>query len=166
MYVCIVNKFIYFPNRPFERVAAAMEMTENAVRLLVSRSTKSQSKTDLSASSSSNIATPIFDNFTVGAIRRHIHAMFIAKQLFTIDTLTEALKRSAIIPENTSEKAVWRILHSMGFQYKTSQRKMYVRKESIDVVCRRIDALRSLRQHRIEGRQMVYFKDVNLYSDI
>ena len=33
---------------------------------------------------------------------------------------------------------------------------MYVKKETLDVVCRRVNALRSLRKHREEGRQVVY----------
>ena len=82
--------------------------------------------------------------------------MFVSKQFFTIPTLADDLKKSNIIPEGTSEKAVWRIVHNMGFRYKMSKRKMYVRKESLDVVCHRIDVLRALKQSRIEGRQVVY----------
>ncbi|XP_066969118.1 uncharacterized protein [Macrobrachium rosenbergii] len=44
----------------------------------------------------------------------------------------------------------------MGFQYRTSQQKVYVRKKSLDIVCRRIGALRALWHHREEGRQVVY----------
>lgn len=44
----------------------------------------------------------------------------------------------------------------MGFRYKTAQRKMYVKKESIDIVCRRISALRALRHRREEGLEVVY----------
>lgn len=85
-----------------------------------------------------------------------MHTMFAAKRFFTIATLAEELKKLNIIPGETSEKAVWRILHNMGFQYKTSQRKMYLRKETLDVVCCRIDALQSLKQHRDKGREVVY----------
>lgn len=61
-----------------------------------------------------------------------------------------------IIPEGTSETSLWRLLHVMGFCYKTAQRKMYARKESLEIVCRRISALRLLKQFREEGRQVVY----------
>ena len=131
-----------------------MGMTPNAERLLVSRS-KNPCPPETPASSS-NTSPRVFDNFTVGSIRRHVHTMFAAKRFFTIATLAEELKKLNIIPGETSEKAVWRILHNMGFQYKTSQRKMYLRKETLDVVCRRIDALRSLKQHRDKGREVVY----------
>ncbi|XP_063868235.1 uncharacterized protein LOC135104633 [Scylla paramamosain] len=47
----------------------------------------------------------------------------------------------------------------MGFRYKTSQRKMYMKEETLDVVCRRVNALRSLRNHQEEGRQMVYVNE-------
>lgn len=69
------------------------------------------------------------------------------------------LKRAEIIPEIMSESSVLRLMHAMGFQYKTSQRKMYVRRESMDIVCRRIAALRALRHHRDEGRQVVYMDE-------
>lgn len=66
------------------------------------------------------------------------------------------LKAASIIPEVTSESSVLRLMQTMGFRFRTAQRKMYVRKESLDVVCRRISALRALRRHREEGRQVVY----------
>ena len=46
----------------------------------------------------------------------------------------------------------------MGFKYKLSKRKMYVRKESRDV-SRRISALRALRRHRNEGTVVVYLDE-------
>ncbi|KAK3870173.1 hypothetical protein Pcinc_024575 [Petrolisthes cinctipes] len=97
-----------------------------------------------------------FDNFTVGAIRRHIHIKFFEKQHFTLRVIAADLKTAGIIPEDTSDTTVWRIMHTMGFQYRLSQRKMYVRRESMDVVCRRIGALRALQRHREEGRKVVY----------
>ena len=137
--------YVYVSCRPFECVADAIGMTTNAVRLLVSRNKTFDSATDspleTPPASSSNTPTPVFDNFAVGAIRRRIHTMFVSKQFFTIPTLADDLKKSNIIPEGTSEKAVWRIVHNMGFRYKMSKRKMYVRKESLDVVCCRIDVL-------------------------
>ena len=33
---------------------------------------------------------------------------------------------------------------------------MYVKKETLDIVCRRVNAPRSLRKHRVEGKQLVY----------
>lgn len=44
----------------------------------------------------------------------------------------------------------------MGFRYKTEKRKLYARKESMDIIWKRIRALRSLKQFREEGRQIVY----------
>lgn len=102
-------------------------------------------------------ATPrAFDNFAVGAIRRHVHSEFAKKHTFTIKTLTDDLRKNDIIPTETSDTAVWRLLHTMGFRYKTSKRKMYVRKESLDIVCWRIGTLRALREYRKEGRRVVY----------
>ena len=100
-----------------------------------------------------------FDNFTVGAIRRKIYDKFQAKEVFTITTLTKEMRMTNIIPESTSETSVWRLIHNMGFRYKTSQRKMYVRKESLDIVCRRIGALRALKRHREEGREVIYLDE-------
>lgn len=102
---------------------------------------------------------PHFDNFTVGAIRRLVHSKFAAKQAFTMASLTKDLKTAGIVPEATSETSVWRLIRAMGFRYKTSQRKMYVRKESLDIVCRRINALRALQRHRQEGREVVYLDE-------
>lgn len=129
-------------------------MTVNAVKVMLQRAARSQPVTH-------SVETPrepptTFDNFTIGAIRRHIHEKFAVKETFTVRTLTESLKRATIIPEGTSETSVWRLIHTMGFRFKTSQRKMYVRKESLDIVCRRISALRALKKQREEGRQVVY----------
>ncbi|XP_066938309.1 uncharacterized protein [Macrobrachium rosenbergii] len=98
----------------------------------------------------------VYDEFTIGNIRRFVHQKFSAKQNFTISTLTKDLKKEGIIPQKTSETSLWRILHKMGFRYKTAQRKIYARRESLDIVCKRIGALRSLRQFREEGREVVY----------
>ena len=82
---------------------------------------------------SPTISSHQFDNFTIGAIRRRVHDMFSAKQNITVRALVEDLRKAQIIPEDTSRMSVWRILHKMGFRYKTSQRKMYVRKEFLDI---------------------------------
>ncbi|XP_066958630.1 uncharacterized protein [Macrobrachium rosenbergii] len=66
------------------------------------------------------------------------------------------LKTANIIPEETSESPVLWLMQAMGFRYRTPQQKVYMRKESLDIVCRRIGALRALRHHREEGRQVVY----------
>lgn len=142
-------------------------MTVNAVRMMVKHSTSSRSGSPTppvtatppatsSGTPTSIATTAVFDNFAIGAIRRHVHNKFAAKQPVTIGMLSEELKRADIIPEETSQTTVWRLLHIMGFRYKTSQRKMYVKKETLDIVCRRVNALRSLRKHREEGRQVVY----------
>ena len=144
------------PHRPIDRVAKVMDMSPGAVRKMVERHPDTTSR----ASPSSTPATqPTFDNFTVGAIRRLVHRKFGEKEYFTVPVLTKDLKTAGIIPEVTSETSVWRLIHAMGFRYKTAQRKMYVRKESLDVVCRRIVALRALRHHREEGRQVVYLDE-------
>ncbi|KAK3883820.1 hypothetical protein Pcinc_005894 [Petrolisthes cinctipes] len=54
------------------------------------------------------------------------------------------MKSSSIIPEETSDMSVWRLIHDMGFRYKTY---LYV------------IALRALRRHREEGRQVVYLDE-------
>lgn len=143
-----------------------MGMTTNAMRRIVQRNLRSKpdvppemanNPTDSPHDSPTPSSTsPAFDNFTVGNIRSFVHAKFAQKEHFTIATMTKELKKADIIPCETSQTAIWRLLHSMGFRYKVSQRKMYVRKESIDIVCRRIEALRSLQHHRQEGRQVVY----------
>lgn len=101
----------------------------------------------------------VFDSFTVAAIRRKVHSKFGAKEVMTIASLTEELMIAGIIPVGTSDTSVWRLLHDMGFRCRTSKRTMYVRKESLDVVCRRINALRALKQHRERGMQVVYLDE-------
>ncbi|KAK3887683.1 hypothetical protein Pcinc_008233 [Petrolisthes cinctipes] len=101
-------------------------------------------------------ALPRFDSFTVGAIRRHIHAKFSANETFTIGSLAKELKTSTLILEGTSDSSVLRLIHNMGFHYKTIHKKTYVRKETLDTVCHRISALRALKRHQEEGRQVVY----------
>ncbi|XP_068207625.1 uncharacterized protein [Palaemon carinicauda] len=59
----------------------------------------------------------------------------------------------------TSWASVLRLLHSMGFNYKDSQHKMYVSKESLEIVCHRITALRDLRHQREEGRVVIYIDE-------
>ena len=95
------------------------------------------------------------DNFTIGAMRRHLHLKFAAKDFFTVKTLTEDLIQANIMPTGTSITTVWRTLHQKGFRYKVSQSKMYARKESLDILCHRVRALRALQQLRKEGRQVV-----------
>lgn len=138
-------------DRPYERVAHVMNMTVGAVHQVVHRS-----KTSSSASPTITPVPQPFDNFCVGAVRRHIHKKFTDKVHITLSTLFAELKAEHIIPEGTSQTAFWRLLHAMGFKYKLSKRKMYVRKETQDVVSRRIRALRALRQHRQEGTIVVY----------
>ena len=126
-------------------------MTAEAVRQIVHR--------DSSSSSSPPSVSPAsrdFDNFTVGAIRRFIHNKFLSDEHFTVGSLNMDLKTAGIIPEDASVTSILPLVQSMGLRYKTVQRKMYVRKESLPVVCRWITALRALRRHREEGRQVVY----------
>ncbi|XP_066969204.1 uncharacterized protein [Macrobrachium rosenbergii] len=130
-------------------------MTAGAVRAKVSLHTSSSCHSPSSVTPVSS-APSAFDNFTVGAIRRFIHRKFDEKEYFTVGSLTMDLKTAGIISERTSPSSVIRHLHSLGFKYKTTQRKMYVRKESLDIICRRINALRDLRRLREDGRKVVY----------
>ncbi|XP_068235545.1 uncharacterized protein [Palaemon carinicauda] len=101
----------------------------------------------------------MFDSFTIGAIRRYVHNRFLSKDTFTITNLTRELKKEGILPEGTSETLLWRVIHKIGFRYKTTRQKIYARKESLDIVCKRIRALRALKQYREEGRQVVYLDE-------
>lgn len=130
-----------------------MGMTAVAVRNLVHYATTSPPSTPETSPAS---PAPVFDNFIVIAIQCLVHRKVAEKQHLTVGGLTEELKTATITPDNTSETSVWRLMHTMGFRYKTSHRKTYVRKESLDVVCRRIAALRALQRHREEGRQVLY----------
>ena len=136
-----------------------MKMTARQVRSLVQYSRSKPEKAPTPSTTGDELppaSSCQIDNFTIGAIRRHVHGMFSAKQVITVNALAEDLKKSNVIPKETSRTAVLRILHSMGFRYKTSQRKMYVRKESLDIICKRVKALRALKEHRREGRKVVY----------
>ena len=105
--------------RPYERVAYTVGMSVSRVRGIVNDTTTSSPTPPLPS-------TPaVSDNFTVGAIRRHIHKKFSEKQHFTLRVISADLKTAGIIPEDTSETTVWRIIHTMGFQYRLSLRKMY-----------------------------------------
>ena len=157
MYNClyIIIYIIFCPLRPYDRVGQVLGMTAGAVRAKVSHRTSSSCHSPSSVTPVSS-APSAFDNFTVGAIRRFIHRKFDEKEYFTVGSLTMDLKTAGIISERTSPTSVIRLLHSLGFKYKTKQRKMYVRKESLDIICRRINALRDLRRHREDGRKVVY----------
>ena len=100
-----------------------------------------------------------FDNFAIGAIRRYVHGEFAKKNTFTIKSLTQGLHENGIIPAGASESSVWRLLHNMGFCYKTTQRKMYVKKETLEIACWRIRTLRALHEYRKEGRKVVYIDE-------
>lgn len=141
----------FLPHRPYDRAADVLGPTARGVRSLVQRSMRTET-----SHKTPTPATTQLDIFAIGAIRRHVHRMFASKQTFTTRTLTEDIKRAEIIPMETSETAVWRLLHSMGFRYKTTQRKMYVTKESLDIVFWRINTLRMLKEHREAGRRVVY----------
>lgn len=146
------NNIDLYAYRPYERVAYTVGMSVSRVRGIVNTTTTSSPTPPLPS-------TPaVFDNFTVGAIRRHIHNKFSEKQHFTLRVISADLKTAGIIPEDTSDITVWRIIHTMGFQYRLSQRKMYVSRESLDVVCRRIGALRALQRHRGEGRWCMWMR--------
>ena len=138
---------------PHERVAEALGMSARAVRQLVQRQRTSGPPTE----PQERPAT--IDGFTIGAIRRHIHARFASKEYVTVESMLEGLKVAEIVPPSTSETTFRRILHQMKFRYRTSQRKMYVRKESLDIVCRRIKALRSLKRHPDSGHQILYLDE-------
>ncbi|KAK3886265.1 hypothetical protein Pcinc_008383 [Petrolisthes cinctipes] len=124
--------------RPYDHAAHALGITERSLWSLVRRN---KSTLPEAAVTPTPTTSPL-DIFTIGAIRRHVHRMFSNKQTFTVRTVAEDIKTADIIPSHTSDTAVWRILHSMGFRYKTTQRKMYVRKESLEIVCWRINTLR------------------------
>ncbi|KAK3894044.1 hypothetical protein Pcinc_002146 [Petrolisthes cinctipes] len=94
---------------------------------------------------------PFFDNFTVSAMQRLVHGNYADKQHYTVKSMTMDLKMAGIIQDITTETRVLRLMHAMGFQYRASQSKMYVGKESIDIVCRRIAALKALRHHQGGG---------------
>ena len=85
----------------------------------------------------------------------HIFHKFAAKDFLTVKYLTGVLIQANILPTGTLITTVWRTLHQKGFRYKVSQSKMYARKESLDILCHRVRALRALQQLREEGCQVV-----------
>lgn len=125
-------------------------MTVKAVKMALKRCRTTKT------SASPHAPPPTFDSFTVATVRRKVHAKFAHKEVMTVASLSQELKTEGIIPNDISDMSVWRVLHNMGFRYKSSQRNMYVRNETLDVVCRRIGVLRALRQHRERGMQVVY----------
>ncbi|KAK3887617.1 hypothetical protein Pcinc_008321 [Petrolisthes cinctipes] len=91
---------------PYRRVAAALRIKVGTVHSIVSRSTRPRRATPPTPP-----AQPVLVSFTVGAIRRHVHTKFAAKQAFTLASLTGNLKEASIIPESTSKISLWRLLH-------------------------------------------------------
>ena len=116
-----------------------MGMKVNAVKQMVCHS-----KNCSPAKPETTNASTFFDNFTVGGIRRYIHKKFADKKHLILYDLSTELKNEGLIPEQTSHTAIWRLIHTMGL-YTQSQRKMYVRKESADVVSRQIRTLQALK---------------------
>ena len=137
--------------RPYQRVADILGTTTGNVHQLLRRGP--------STSSTSAATTAQVDNFTVGAIRRHVHGKFARKEYVTTEQLAEELIQADIVPEATLVTSVWRMLHQMGFRYRAAKSKMYVVKESMEMVCHRAKALRALRQLRGEGREAVYLDE-------
>ncbi|KAF0312579.1 hypothetical protein FJT64_016674 [Amphibalanus amphitrite] len=144
------NTMARYAERPYARAAEILGMTKSGVKTLVKRQ-----RTSGAAPQQPTPATTI-DNFTIGAIRRHVYARFANKEFLTVERLLDGLTADGILRPDTSESTLRRILHQMGFRYRSTQRKMCVRKEKSDIVCRRIQALRKLKQHRENGHQIVY----------
>ncbi|KAK3892404.1 hypothetical protein Pcinc_003775 [Petrolisthes cinctipes] len=106
--------------QPYDRAEHALGITERSLWSLVQHNKSTLPEVAVTPTPT---ASPL-DNFTIGAIRRHVHRMFSNKQTFTVRTVAEDIKTADIIPSDTSDTAVWCILHSMGFCYKTTQRKI------------------------------------------
>ena len=134
-------------------MAEVLGLTARAVRQLVQRHHTSGPSTGQTAPAAT------IDNFSIGAIRRHIYARFANKEYLTVKSVLKGLTDDGIVPPATSESTAIRILHQMGFRYRAAQRKMYVRKESMEIVCRRIKALRELKAFRQRGHQIVYLDE-------
>ncbi|KAK3895752.1 hypothetical protein Pcinc_000675 [Petrolisthes cinctipes] len=62
--------------RPYDRVAEVLGMTARAVQTMVQRNTSS-----LPGTPAALPTPPVFDSFTIGAIRRHVHAKFAVNKL-------------------------------------------------------------------------------------
>ena len=139
--------------RPHERVAEVLNITAKAVRQIVQRHRTSR------PAAQQPTPPPAIDSFAIGAIRRHIYTRFANKEFLTVERLLDGLTTDGIVPPATSERTIRRVIHQMGLRYRTAHRKMYVRKESLDIVCRRIQALRKLRQHRENGHKIVYLDE-------
>ena len=103
-----------------------------------------------STSTPATQSTPtVFDNF---AIRRYIHRKFTDKLPLTLNTLAT--------PEQTSQAAFWRLIHTMVFKYKASQCSLYIRKKSQDVVSRRINTLKAFQRYRNKNTQGTKIRDM------
>ena len=94
---------------PHEWVAAVLGMSARAARQLVQRRRTSGPTTP------ARLSTPAIDNFTIGAIRRHVHALFASKEYVTVESRLEKLIVDEVVIVATSETTMRRILQQMGF---------------------------------------------------
>lgn len=99
------------------------------------------------------------DDFDRGAIRRGIHAHFRAHQYFTVGQLLAEFQMSGVVPEGMSRTSFWRLLRSMGFKRHITSRKRYVPKETLEIVSRRVRAIRQLRRYREDSRCIIYLDE-------
>ena len=98
-------------NRSYHRVADAMGMKVSAVKQMVCLSKKCSP-----AKPETTNASTVFDNFTVGGIRRYIHKKFADKKHLELYDISTELKNEGLIPEQTFHTAIWRLIHTMGFK--------------------------------------------------
>ncbi|KAK3885067.1 hypothetical protein Pcinc_010721 [Petrolisthes cinctipes] len=117
--------------QPYDRAAHALGITERSLRSLVLRNKSTLPEVAVTPTPT----TSPLDNFTIGAIRRHVHRMFSNKQTFTVRTVAEDIKTADIIPSDTSDTVVcpgacmrvlelaWRLLVESGWRLRTAWRQ-------------------------------------------
>jgi transposase len=90
-------------------------------------------------------------------LRRKVHSFFFKKEFPTLDKILVAVQEDSDYPR-LSRSTLWKILKSLGFQWKKHNRKSILI-DRPDIVAWRRDFLRKIRQCRNENKQIYYLDE-------
>lgn len=105
----------------------------------------------------------VIDNFDEAVIRRTIREFHIHKKVLpTIANLLPALQES--IDFKGSSTTLRRIIKKIGFSWTKTKDNLAILREKKDIVLKRIQYLRAIRQFREEGRNIIYTDETYVHT--
>ena len=98
-----------------------------------------------------------YDDFTLSAVRRKVHAFFEQNEPPTLDKLKREIDLDESLPD-IPRSSLFRILKDLGFRYKKRGRNaMLIEKD--DIISWRHRYLRNIRKFRKDGRPIFYLDE-------